>query len=283
MRYRHRPVHAVLLALLAVLVPVLLACTGDDGGSEDEEDRPASAGSSSPTAAASPASRPAAGACYQLTWDQALAPTSDAAPVRCGSRHTSVTFAVGSLDDLLAGHLLGVDSAAVQEQVASTCPKRLRRYVGGSTEDLRLSMLRAVWFTPTVAQSDTGASWYRCELIAVARDGRLAGLSGRLRGVLDGQAGRDRYGMCATAAPDEPDFERVICSARHTWRAVATVDLPGRRYPGAAAARRAGQGVCEDAGRDRAEDPLSFQWGYEWPTRRQWANGQTYGRCWVPD
>ncbi len=32
-----------------------------------------------------------------------------------------------------------------------------------------------------------------------------------------------------------------------------------------------------------ADDALNFQWGYEWPTEKQWDDGQTYGRCWAPD
>ena len=61
------------------------------------------------------------------------------------------------------------------------------------------------------------------------------------------------------------------------------VDLPDGPYPGEAAAREAGQGLCEDAGRERASDALDFQWGYEWPTADQWLAGQTFGRCWAPD
>ena len=47
--------------------------------------------------------------------------------------------------------------------------------------------------------------------------------------------------------------------------------------------RAAGQGPCEDAGREVAEDALDYEWGYEWPTAEQWEAGQTYGRCWAPD
>jgi hypothetical protein len=34
---------------------------------------------------------------------------------------------------------------------------------------------------------------------------------------------------------------------------------------------------------EQAADPLQFEFGWEWPTREQWANGQRYGYCWVPD
>ena len=32
----------------------------------------------------------------------------------------------------------------------------------------------------------------------------------------------------------------------------------------------------------KAGFPLEFSYGWEWPTRRQWAAGQRYGYCWAP-
>ena len=89
--------------------------------------------------------------------------------------------------------------------------------------------------------------------------------------------------MCGTAEPGSDGFARVICSSNHSWRAIETVDVDGERYPGEEAARDAGQGPCEDAARERADDALNFKWGYEWPTAQQWKAGQTYGLCWVRD
>ncbi len=269
------------LTVFAVLAATGLLAGCGLGGGAPQVAPPAEPPSAPPSATAVPA--PPLGACYRLAWSDALSPTHDGAPVDCDAPHTARTFAVGELDDLSDGHLLAVDSARVQQRVARTCPARLAEYLGGSEQDRRLSMLRSVWFTPSVEDSEAGARWYRCEVVAVAADERLARLPGSVRGVLATPEGRERYGMCATAAPDDPGFRRVICSAAHTWRAIAAVDLDGRRYPGRAAARDAGQQRCEDAGRDAAEDPLSFQWGYEWPTREQWAAGQTFGRCWAPD
>jgi hypothetical protein len=143
-------------------------------------------------------------------------------------------------------------------------------------------MLRAVWFTPTLEDSDAGADWYRCDVIAVAAAGELARLVGPLEGTLSRPAGRDRYGMCGTAEPGTARFSRVMCSGRHTWRAIRTVGIAGARYP-ADRVRAAGQGPCEAAARAVASDPLNFRWGYEWPTAAQWEAGQHYGLCWVPD
>jgi hypothetical protein len=277
------------LATVALLA-LLAGCSGDDGGGPGgtPTEPGASTGSSStpsPTAtpAPEPPAPPAEAACYRLTYAAALAPTSSASDVPCAGEHTAQTFHVGRLDQVVDGRLLAVDARRVQEQVATTCPDLLSDHVGGTEEQQRLSMLRPVWFTPTLKQSDAGADWFRCDAIAVAGESRLLPLTGPLRGVLAYEAGRARYGMCATAQPGTTGFERVACAEPHTWLALRTVPLPGPGYPGAAAAQRAGEAPCRAAGRARAQDSLSFEWGYEWPTEEQWETGQTYGICWAPD
>jgi len=271
------------LLLTAALALSLTGCTGDDAPG-DGPDPGAATSSAAPTPlpSAEPVAAPAAPACYRLTFEQALAPTDSSPDVECGRGHTASTIAVGTLENLRAGHLLAVDSRQVRDFVAETCPARFAEFVGGSESDRRLSMLRPVWFTPTLEESAAGAQWYRCDVIAVAGSERLAPLTGRLRGVLDRPDDRDRYAMCGTAAPDTPDFERVVCSAQHSWRAVEVVPFEDERYPGARAARERGQTPCEDAGARVAEDPLDYEWVYEWPTAEQWRAGQTYGRCWAP-
>ncbi|GAB6986375.1 septum formation family protein [Nocardioides pyridinolyticus] len=274
------------LLALALVLPLLAACTGDGAGGAG--DGPAAAPSSStpaspapPTASVPPA--PLDRGCYALSYDEAVAPTATAERISCAKPHTAMTFAVGTLDALVAGHLLAVDSDRVQAQVAKECPARFGSFVGGSAEDQRLSMLRPVWFTPSVEVSDAGASWFRCDVVALATEEELAPLTGRLAGVLDSETGRDRYGMCGTAEPGTPDFSRVVCSRQHAWRAVAVVPFEAGPYPGVDEVREAGETPCQDAGAAAAGGALDYEWGYEWPSRQQWAAGQTFGRCWAPD
>ena len=267
--------------VVAVLALALGACTG---GSSPEEPGDAASSSAPPVEqpTATPVPAPDDRACYLLSFVDALAPTTTAEVTDCDSRHTSMTFWVGTLDTVVDGHLLAVDSERVMDQVAEACPARLADFVGGTLRERRLSMLRSVWFTPTVEQSDAGADWFRCDVIAVAGRDALAPLTGRLSGVLTEPAGRERWAMCATDDPDSPDFERVLCSQPHSWRAIEVVPFEEGRYPGVEAVREAGQTPCEDAGRAVADDALNFQWGYEGPSAEQWAAGQTYGRCWAP-
>lgn len=271
-----------LLLTLGVGVGVLTGCSDD--GDDEATNEPTSQAPVVRTEPAKPAPRPAVGRCYRLTLDQAIAPTTEAKPTGCTQRHTARTFFVGTLDTVVDGHLLAVDSARVDRQVEATCLQRFAAYVGGSAEDRRLSMLRTAWFSPTLDQSDEGQSWLRCDVIALETSGRLATLSGPTAGVLDSSEGQARWGRCATGKPGTKGSEHVVCSRNDAWRAIASVAVPAGRggaWPGEAAARGAGDG-CESRVRSLADDPLSFSWGYEWPTRRQWASGQHHGYCWAP-
>lgn len=280
----------------AALLLLLLVATGCSPGSETPTSSPSAPTSTSTSTSASTSASPAesstrtptpppapkVGSCYRLSYEQAVAPTARVPTVRCRDDHFAETFHVGRLERVVDGRLLAVDSRQLQEQVSTACPGLLPGHVGGTEEQRRLSMLGSVWFTPTLRQSDSGADWFRCDVVAVARPHELLELPGSLSGALDTEDGRDRFGMCGTAEPGTAGFERVACSLSHSWRALRTVDLPGPDYPGSSAAQRAGEEPCRAAARASAPDPLDFQWGYEFPTAEQWATGQTYGICWAP-
>jgi hypothetical protein len=260
--------------LPAVLLPaaLLAGCSDDD---------PAADPSASPTTAA-PAAAPAVGACYRLTVDDALQPTNADAPVPCTGRHTSETVYVGTLDPTFDGHLLALDAARVQREVARRCRARVDAHVGGGTETQRLSRVQAVWFSPSLRDADRGATWFRCDVVIGAGSDRFAPLPRRTRRLLARPGALDRWGTCGTAAPSAAGFERVLCSARHTWRARATVTLPAAtRY----LSKKAGA-LADTRCRDVAVrmDPTSstFRWSFEWPTTAQWKAGQRYGLCWIP-
>ncbi len=276
------------LAALVLTAALAGGCSAEPGPGAAPTPTPTST-SVSPTAGATrtaparPPTPPGEDTCHSLTYRQAVAPTAGVAVVACAAEHTSQTFHVGTLDRALGGRLLAVDARRLQEEAATVCPDRLAAFVGGTEEQRRLSMLRSVWFTPSVDQSDRGADWLRCDVVAVAAPETLLPVTGRLDGVLDTVAGRDRFGMCGTSEPGTSGFRRVACSTDHSWRALRTVGLPAGEYPGEAAAQSAGETPCTDAARAAADDPLDFEWGYEWPSADQWSAGQTYGLCWAPD
>lgn len=272
--------------VVAAAVVAALVLAGCSGG--DEPDPGPETSTAGPTRAPKPpraeaAPRPKVGACYRLTYEQALAPTTDVEPVRCKRGHTAVTYYVGTLDLVADGHLLAVDADRVRSQAAETCPRRLPAYLGGAERDLRLSMLRPVWFSPTLEQSDDGQDWFRCDVISPADDERLHRLKVPPRGALGTPAGRTAYAVCGTAEPGTAGFRRVPCDRDHRWRAVTAYELSGDAYPGRAAVRRIADERCQAVGKERADDPLTYRWGFDYPTRAQWRAGTRHGLCWVPD
>ena len=277
--------HGMRVALLLVAALLLSACTSDEKKEPAADDSPTP--SATPPVAPPPPPPPTVGACYRLSYDEALAPTNADAPVPCTKPHTSQTFAIGELDLVANGHLLAVDSQAVRNQVAKRCPTELAPYLGATQDQLRLSLLRPVWFTPTIEESDLGAGWYRCDVIAVSGERTLAKFDRDLAKGLAKPAGRAEFAMCGTAEPGSKAFQHVLCREDHTWKAISVLDLSdlgrGGRYPGVKAVQQAGQDPCAEAARAIASDALDYEWGYEWPTADQWGAGQTYGRCWSPD
>ena len=268
-------------ALAAVATGLLLtACSGSTSSTPDAvppaSGPTSSATSPSPSVTAKPDPPPPAHACYRLAFEDALAPTIGKVPVRCTRPHTAVTFYVGRF-----GQDLAVDGAQVHRLVSTDCPRRFATFAGGTLEDRRLSLLRTVWFTPTLDQAALGARWYSCVALAL-RDNQHLAVLGRVAGALDTEEGRVRYGLCGTAEPGTAGFEQRICSAPHSWKALRTVGFRPGHYPGVAKVRATGQQICKDAGHAVASDPLSYQWSYQWPTLEQWRGGQTYGVCWAP-
>ena len=227
---------------------------------------------------------PAVGLCHALSFDEAVAVSAPDTALPCQSSHTSETFAVGTLPTEVDGHLLAVDSARALQAAAKACTSTaLPAFLGTSTAALRLSLLRAVWFVPSADEASEGARWYRCDVIGTAR-GALLAATKSWKGVLADAQHRSQFGMCGTAAPGAEGFERVACTAKHTWRAIGSVSVASAdgAYPGEAVAKAAGRATCKRLGQSAGANPLNYQWGYEWPTQDEWSAGQTYGLCWAP-
>lgn len=265
-----------------VLVPVMVLLAGCSSG-----DKPDAGPDTSPSVAVSSAppapANPEVGSCHELSASEATDPVDTGGPVPCRGPHTSVSVKVGQLSPVVDGHLLAVDSRTVRAQIAKACPNEPGPYVGGEQTTQRLSRFEVVSFSPSLEQADAGANWYRCDVVAVRSQGQLLALPARLKGVLDQEGALDRFGTCGTAAPDERGFARVVCAQRHSWRAVDVVELPtDARYLAKDVAATA-DSACKDVASERANGELKYTWSFEWPTRAQWASGQRYGYCWVPE
>ncbi len=269
---------ARLTTIALLLVPVLAACTSESTDSSAQPSDGASVTSAPPAPAA-----PEVGTCHDLTVDEATDPVDPGKDVPCGRPHTATTIKVGKLAALADGHLLAVDSPTVRARLAKACPPALGGYVGGDLTTQRLSRFEVVWFGPSLDQADAGADWFRCDVVGLRREGALISLPPKMKGVLDAPDALDRYGTCGTAAPSAKKFQRVVCSEKHSWRAVDVVDLPGDARYLAKDVTATGDATCKDVASQRADGALKFTWSFEWPTRDQWRTGQRYGYCWVPE
>lgn len=260
-----------LVALVAVAA-LLTGCSGNDS------DTPGAGAPSTTSASGSPAPEPdpapVAGQCHRTGWTAAVSPVPTARTVPCGRAHTAQTYFVGDLEATTES----VDDPGIQDLVAKTCSRRLVRHVGADARELRLSMVTPIWFTPSLEQVELGADWFRCDVVVVAAEGTLTRLPKRSKGIANDPA----TAMCGTAEPSTPAFRRVACARKHAWRAAASVDLPGKKYPTPEQSRSAMEEPCREAAEGLAENPLTFTWSEERPTREQWRSGRRYGLCWVP-
>lgn len=280
-----RPVPVLpLLSLVLTAALGLAGCTGGD----DSDPQPSSSGSASSTPTSATATptpvalppAPVKGQCSRLTQAEAIAPTPPATPaLACSAPHTAQTYRVGELDLIRDGHLLAVDSTVATTQIQRSCQGALDDWLGG---DARLSVLTSIWFAPSVEQSDAGASWFRCDVVAPGAGQQLTNLPARTRGLLATEAGRDRFGLCRTAAPAAAGSEPVPCSSKHAFRALSAVDLTGAALPTPKRGQAILDPVCREAATKAADDPLDIAWQQELPTAEQWAAGRRYGLCWVP-
>lgn len=282
---------------LVCLLLVLTACQrqadpqeSDGAGGEADRSAGAVAGAQESAGSAGAAGdavrRPRVGDCYRLRFADALAPVPDRTPVRCRSRHTSRTYHVGRVPRRVDGRpvrSLGMDSPQVAGLAARTCRERLGDFLGATEEQLRLSMVGTVWFTPSLEAAAAGARWVRCDAVLRGPGRTLLPLPETLRDAYDDPESARRLGMCATAAPGTSGFRRVPCGQGHSWRAVRAVTLPdGEDPPGAEELADLLEEPCTTAAREVAADPLEVTWGLEGPTRQRWRSGIRHGLCWVP-
>ena len=218
----------------------LAGCSGGGDGPPAAADRrrpSPSARVREPRRDARPARRAAAAArgpapATGSTYDEAVAPTSDG---RAGALHRartpSMTYAVGTLDTVVDGHLLAVDSRRVQAQVARTVPAAAavvpRRHRRGPA---------AEHAARGVVHPDGRGVRRRRRLVPLRRDraGRPTTGWPRCDGSWPassaGADGRDRFAHVRHRRARHARTSRGSSAASaHSWRAVRTVPLAAGR------------------------------------------------------
>lgn len=258
---------------------VLLTTIGLTGCGDTTAPKPQPA-SSTATTVKSSFPTPKLGNCYLLDIAAASARATDDPPVSCQKKHTAITVKTGELKRVYQGHLLALDSATVQFWLSQTCTKAVAKWVGGDETKLNISMLRPIWFSPSLVETIQGANWYRCDVVSLTGSGKLELLTSDLKAALKNNL--SEYGICSDQAPAENNSAKFPCKQAHTWRVISSVQLPAdANYldPGGKAVL---DKICKDAAGAEASDPLNFRWAAEWPTKAAWDAGSRGGLCWVP-
>lgn len=99
----------------------------------------------------------------------------DYAPLNCGDRHLTETYAVGTLP------AAKTTAQAARDAAYLLCAKRADAYVGGSWRASRLTLQPVL---PTASAWESGARWYRCDLIETDYTGQVVGREHSLLGAL---------------------------------------------------------------------------------------------------
>lgn len=301
------PSRVLLPLVLLVLAALVAACSSGSGtstGGDPVDESPSTpgttttsagstsqdggAGTTSPTATATAAPDTAApapevGTCRTLP-SAALNHFTDHSPaVDCAKPHTGYTLAVKQLPDDVA--IKGVDIAnkSIQHAAATMCHDAFVSFIGGSAKRRALSRFSVTYYLPPQADFDRGAHWVRCDLVANKTQHSLAPLPEDPRGYLDGQDALDDYGLCSPGAPGKKKFALVMCSQKHTYRAVTAIKLGAKsaKYPGTDVTREDGQRQCASYIKKDMGKTGGYTYGWTYPTPKDWDNGQRYGYCWL--
>ena len=187
------------------------------------------------------------GSCRRLSYDEALAPTDSDRSSAARQPHTGGRTPSGART-VVGGHLVAVDSARVQEQVAAGLPAQAGGVPRRHADDaLRLTMLRPsgsrpASSSPTPGRTGTAATSSRSPATTGWR-----GSAARSRGPRRPPTARTTA-CAARPPPDDPAFRRVLCRggphlARDPDGRPARQELPRREAgprgrPGAVRGRR---------------------------------------------
>jgi Septum formation len=293
---------AVQAAIVVVVGVVLSGCTvsADLGSSDPTPTPPASRAGTSVSPSAStpgdptstksvPANQPPPSreACYRLTSRDLSRFANHDKSVPCRTAHTSVTFFIGKLPAHVVTGTPPVTDPAVQKAAPRVCAPAFRRYVGGDWQDRLLARFNFTYYLPDAVSVGPDTNWVRCDLYLTRTVEGGKTYPHRLphdaRGALDKSDALDLFGICSPSAPGTAGFKLLLCSHRHDWRSIAPIRLGSDNtvWPGVKEVKDRGDSRCSDAVRQWLGYPTTWRYGWQWPTRSDWTNGQRFGYCWA--
>jgi len=218
-------------------------------------------------------------ACHDLTARDLARPTDAHAAVPCSHRHTTQTFATGTLPRD-AG--TSYDDRRHGAFVFAACSQAFRDYLGVDESLAMRIQLRWAWFRPSQRAWERGARWYRCDVVG-GNDGdtALPALPADAHGLFSTNL-PDAWLTCARGA-SVVRADRVPCTERHDWRAVSTIKVgfPADPYPGDRIVQVRSRDRCSDWVGAWSHYAVNYDFGYTWFHEAEWSTGNRRSVCWA--
>ena len=198
-----------------------------------------------------PLQRPAVGECHDLSSKQLMKETDRSAPVDCAGPHTTQAVAVVTKPRRVGWG----DTGAIERFLGRSCYDDYLAALGGSARAVAMTSHNVAYFYPSRAERRDGARWIRCDAVLLTATA-LKPLPSPLALT---SPPSDGVAKCLTRR-----YRLTVCSAAHEYRAVTTVRVRGKRFPGTRALVRVGLRTLQrqgPAGSVRRDDAVAAQVG----------------------
>jgi hypothetical protein len=249
-----------------LLVPLLLlalagcARGGDEPGSADSM------------------KQPVVGTCRQLTPADIAQTTNSTPTVSCKDPHTAETYASGTFPASVGG----LDDEKLGAYLYPICHRKFQSYLGGDESLVLRAIVTWAWFRPSKHAWSKGARWYRCDVVGGGeQSASLVQLPADPHNILLGRP-EDRWMVCADG-PTVSESPKVPCTQKHTWRAVTTIVVGGKKdaYPGDKDVEARTRDYCSDSVGAWLNYPVDYDYGYTWFHAAEWKAGNRRSICWA--
>jgi hypothetical protein len=196
-----------------------------------------------------------------------MAYSSPTSPVSCTRRHTAVTFYVGTVTGAAAASASPI-AVAVATQQGRGCVSKFRAL---ESQRIYLSRAELIFYTPTAAQWQAGARWFRCDATLFTLNA-LANIPTNFLTVTRTIAGINAYRRCLTST-----HALTSCALRHTHvaRTYVTLAASTAAYPGPSATRSRSLTLCRRA---LGKAKVSYT---TFPLVDGWSYGERTATCFV--
>lgn len=254
--------------LAAALVALTAGCGGGDQGHNADPEQ------------VDAVEAPKLGACRELTPDDVAQTSNATETVACSEKHTAQTYAVGQLPSDLKD--AAYDSEELSRFAYRTCQDKFIKFVGADESLAMRTVLSWAWFRPSEKAWESGARWYRCDVVGGgAQSKEYVELPETAEGLLFGKP-KDQWMVCAVG-PSVDGSVKVPCSQKHDWRAISTIKLGGPKdeYPGDRLVEVRTRDFCSDQVGAWMQYPVDYDFGYTWFHEAEWEAGNRRSVCWA--